>query len=374
MGTRSLNLPPELRREGRRIRRFFQRDKVRRFYLEGVYNHSGQGTVYKVKWVQPGTNPDHGRAMVMKLTDESRGDSEGLRVEEQTLQKLQNCRHVVSLLSTASDPLAAGAARHDWVWFYLEQLENGTLTNFLRRAKEAGHKTLPNRLLWRLFMCMVRGCIALAWPDQDFLSNETIPENGGTTAGITHQDMHGDNLMFGPLLEAPEHNLTPLLKMIDFGLSETWGTNTHQTTGATAEQWNVQDLGVLLATAMKLETDSRYQGQEITVDLSALGRPADATAPASGLLVDPDDPGDDPCPGVDPELRLLAAACMAFEPAHRPTLAQLAERGRDRLRAAAAPDHYAEYPGGAAWESDENIRALVQACIFDAEAPPPPPP
>lgn len=126
-----------------------------------------------------------------------------------------------------------------------------------------------------------------------------------------------------------------------------------------------------MATVITLQTDTRYTGQEIEVDLSVLpgpqghNRPTDVLSPASGILPDPDvDPLEDPCPHVNRDLRILVAACIASDPAQRPTLAELetwvfAEVQRNNPGAGG---------GGNTADDDQSIRALVKACAIDGDA------
>ncbi|RYO81300.1 hypothetical protein DL762_007209 [Monosporascus cannonballus] len=118
-------------------------------------------------------------------------------------------------------------------------------------------------------------------------------------------------------MENPEHDIPPVLKLLDFGQSEVWGNVRHDS-GATAEQWNIEDIGLMMASVIILETDKRYMGEEIEVDLSQFGRPNNILSPASGILPDAGsrdmDPNLDPCPHIDLGLRHIVAACMAEDP------------------------------------------------------------
>ncbi|RYP04276.1 hypothetical protein DL764_004539 [Monosporascus ibericus] len=190
-----------------------------------------------------------------------------------------------------------------------------------------------------------------------------------TSTGITHNDVHGDNFMFGPYVDHPEHDISPILKLLDFGQSEVWGNIRHDS-GATAEQWNVEDIGLMMASVIILETDKRYTGEEIEIDLSQFGRSNDVLSPASGILPDAGsrdmDPSLDPCPHIDLDLRHIVAACMAEDPKQRPTLTELEEWVYTHV-CNDYPVRYGAMPRGMDWETDETIQTIVRAGTFDAE-------
>ncbi|KAI0126387.1 hypothetical protein BJ170DRAFT_723817 [Xylariales sp. AK1849] len=364
----------------RRLEEYFEHDRKKRFHLEGYHGKGGQASVFKIKYVRPGGDSDITRSLVVKLADPTtNADVEGLKRERDLLQTMSGCKHIVRAHSITKDPLAPAAEGLGWAWMYLDMLENGTLTTFMERTKKAGQKSLPNRLLWRIFLCMIRACIAMAWPrgapDED--GNETTIGRPSAPTGMAHNDIHGGNLMFGSYMDRPEHDISPVLRLIDFGQSELWGNKRHDS-GATAEQWNIQDIGIMMATLIHLQVDSKYRGEEMEVDLSRLGRPQDAISPASGILSPaqardgnspPLAPGattSDPCPHTDLDLRFIIAACMAEDPNHRPTLTELENWAFSQVRNT-KPADYGAMPSGAYLESDEMIRKIVQNCIFEPD-------
>ncbi|KAK9777926.1 hypothetical protein SCAR479_05252 [Seiridium cardinale] len=112
----------------------------------------------------------------------------------------------------------------------LELLANGSLEEFVWKANNyMGQDTvlvrqLPNRLLWRFFLCFVRMMIAMAYPRNRVAgqapSIEQLPADHSQQPGrFTHRDIHVGNIMMGDFdpLE-PEHSITPILKLIDFGV------------------------------------------------------------------------------------------------------------------------------------------------------------
>ncbi|KAK8087190.1 kinase-like domain-containing protein [Apiospora phragmitis] len=104
----------------------------------------------------------------------------------------------------------------------IELLENGSMKEFLNKAKAHSAPRLPNRLLWRFFLCLARACVAMAFPRrfEGGQSLEDIPGRQSSTLRLyTHTDMHVNNVMLGGLnAQEFEHQISPILKLIDFGV------------------------------------------------------------------------------------------------------------------------------------------------------------
>ncbi|KAI0133441.1 kinase-like domain-containing protein [Hypoxylon sp. NC0597] len=343
------------------IQEYFDSDAQGRLTLEGYHAKGGQASVYKVKVrAQDGTVR---RSLVMKLADPQRNsDVAGLRREKAILRKLRYCKHIVTLRTDPNDPLADAASDLGWEWIYMDELENGTLTTFMQRAKEEGIERLPNRMLWFIFLCLVRSCIALAWPSDNADKDETTKglENV-QPSGVAHNDLHGDNLMFGTIVDSGEHGHIPILKLIDFGLA----AKVPRGREPTGEQQNIEDVGIMMATIVGLQTHRKYVGEEIEVDLTELGYDEKIVSPASRILGDDENDEPDPYPDVEWRLRLIIAACMASDPKDRPSLSELEHWVSDKVHNGTAKD-YPTRPGGRDWETNESIREIIQRCIHDA--------
>lgn len=118
--------------------------------------------------------------------------------ERQLLDRVRS-RHIMKLIQfgDGEDPLAQDGPRDELgQWIYLEYLQNGTLTNFMEKcAKEA---YVPNRLLWRIFMCLIRACVALSYvpdgpPVDRYDENEEVCALTDSSIGYSHDDLHCDN-------------------------------------------------------------------------------------------------------------------------------------------------------------------------------------
>lgn len=136
----------------------------------------------------------------------------------------------------------------------MENAENGSLQNLIdRHAELYNMEPFPNRLLWRFFMCcrfstltmfgasiilyiikltttrllVIRGCIEMAYYNAEQDGNQvnvttaTLESLDNIAPGpLSHQDIQGGNIVVGAIMpdfQAPEHYLTPILKLIDFG-------------------------------------------------------------------------------------------------------------------------------------------------------------
>jgi len=85
----------------------------------------------------------------------------------------------------------------------LEYLPNGSLNQLTKGMRAARPRPfLPNRLLWRIFACLVRACIGLIWPLEAGEGEQPqLEELRGEepTDAVVHGDIHGENIMIGDL-------------------------------------------------------------------------------------------------------------------------------------------------------------------------------
>ncbi|KAI1465828.1 uncharacterized protein F4812DRAFT_461517 [Daldinia caldariorum] len=203
----------------------------------------------------------------------------------------------------------------------------------------------------------------MAWPIRFPTGHETTTVYSGVPTGLAHNHVHGSNFMFGPVIDAPEHDVFPILKLLDFGIARIIHHN-HIGPNGTGEQHNIQDIGIMMASIFALQTDLKYTGAEVEVDLSKLGYPSYTLSPAAGILGDPDNAEADPLPHIDRDMRLIVAACMASDPRDRPTLADL-ERWVYSEVSNTYPAYYGANPGGATWEENATIRHILQESARD---------
>ncbi|KAI1161567.1 kinase-like domain-containing protein [Nemania serpens] len=119
-----------------------------------------------------------------------------------------------------------GSGQGSRALFITEMLENGDLSQLISAVRQ--HKErISNAILWRFCLCLIRMCLGLAYPPASFeenkndasLVNETIhPEH--EPRRIVHFDFDPKNIFVGQVLPGTEeHNISPILKLGDFGLA-----------------------------------------------------------------------------------------------------------------------------------------------------------
>ncbi|KAI0843525.1 hypothetical protein F5Y06DRAFT_6029 [Hypoxylon sp. FL0890] len=197
----------------------------------------------RYKWVGPLESRDgslsvHVRAVV------SSGDTEvwkdfvikrplenGIRCFEDECQRLQELSgsHLVQQVSLPLNPLdqplpnpqspdkfyewggqiyASGTGSYAIPYLVLEYLENGTLGDLIRKARQE-RVTLPNLLLWGLFRCLIHA------------SAEMVGVNQGAKRqgrNFIHPCFTLDNVMVGKYYpHTIDHRISPILKVANFG-------------------------------------------------------------------------------------------------------------------------------------------------------------
>ncbi|KAI1360106.1 kinase-like domain-containing protein [Xylaria arbuscula] len=188
---------------------------------------------------------DHWRSVVVKVLfsdDPSTMDFETEKCDTRELPaEYVNAEHILQILydgfqeerdagkrrRSRKSRIATGEPRLNC--FVTEMLENGDLSQFISKVRLRGEQ-IPNGVLWRFFVCLVRMCIAMAyppadnpaWKDEEPPITEEIPEEEDQIAPrrIVHFDFDPRNIFIGDIGDGnDEHELTPLLKLGDFGLA-----------------------------------------------------------------------------------------------------------------------------------------------------------
>ncbi|KAI0973715.1 kinase-like domain-containing protein [Xylaria arbuscula] len=226
----------------------------------------------------------------------------------------------------------------------LEYLENGTLDR-LRDHVQHANEAMPNRILWSIFLCLIRACAAMNdisnRPPGSTPELEEIQESLGPRVGVHHGDMHPGNILFGDAGDFPEHAVIPPAKLIDFGLA---------TEDAAGNPRNVMDAArnmvwLILRRLAPMSFDPVYHQGILTVGAILLGEE---------FL--------EQYPTLDLELRDLVVRCLAIRPRDRPLLSDLLQTAKQ----AVATKGEAFYGPLAPQESDVTIRNFVQEHIYDA--------
>ncbi|KAI8633618.1 kinase-like protein [Xylariaceae sp. FL1651] len=93
----------------------------------------------------------------------------------------------------------------------LEYIENGSLISLQKRLRQR-KKSLPNRILWSICLCLIRACVGMAYPmskpegAKSIL--ETIPTDGTPPGDLMHGDIAGRNVVVGTGDRLNEHRIS----------------------------------------------------------------------------------------------------------------------------------------------------------------------
>ncbi|KAI0908494.1 hypothetical protein F4824DRAFT_512605 [Ustulina deusta] len=273
--------------------------------------------------------PNDHRTIAVKAATWSNQD---IGTEIKSLEPLIWAQHIVTIIKI---PFKSNETR--WMndnTIITEYLENGTLMNLKRRLGENyPPRKLPNRILWAMFLCLVRGCIGMAYPPGNLRKTprgprdqllETLPRNSNARppSKLEHGDLHEANIMIGDF-DPIEHRWFPVLKFIDFGLA-------NEIDNAVAE--NILAIGEVMCGLI-------WASRDIT------------------QLVNDKKGANILDRNLDSELLMLVAQCIETDPASRPSLSRLLSVIHPKLR-----QTYPNIPE----ESDHYISQLVQKYILDA--------
>ncbi|KAI0532331.1 kinase-like domain-containing protein [Xylaria digitata] len=294
--------------------------------------------------------------------------AEELRSEIMWLKKLHGAKHIVKILASCDNaaqpdwdesPLVEGQrplpphtpftslAQIEGPVLALEYIENGDMLNLFRRMSvEDVH--MPNRMLWSLYLCLIRACIGMAYPISNLVGTpsvlETIPTDGTLPQGIKHNDIAIRNVMIGTGDGLDEHHIGHIFKLIDFG-----------------EAGAVDDPN--LGPPENLFTISAYVAFFINMAGINQRQPVmyKGFATRGGQLL-PQSWGE-PYPWLDPDLAGLIAECMYDDLTKRPTLQQALDRARHAVLNKTA-DSFPEPEE----ETDKAIMDFVQQFVLDCSA------
>ncbi|KAI1287850.1 hypothetical protein F5Y03DRAFT_401907 [Xylaria venustula] len=216
---------------------------------------------------------------------------------------------------------------------------------------------IPNRALWSIFLCLVRGLIGIAYPpdDPDSRKGQVIRETmkdvekGKEPSGIIHSDIDIYNSFIGypPSHRGPkdpEHIWHPIVKIADYGCmvrwdnswpdnikkGSLWGKDAYKSPEQLdpnlpfGTHTNVYQIGQIMHDLITLEPVNFAQRVKTKRSLTVpSGLKLEFMTYGGRLLNGPGYEIKNDWRNVDIELRELAAGCMASEAAWRPPLPQL---------------------------------------------------
>ncbi|KAI1100454.1 kinase-like domain-containing protein [Jackrogersella minutella] len=353
-GTGAIQRESWAKQEHQYIKRYFERD-TRNFKYEGILGYGATNVACKVKlrhrWWRYSLPSE---TFVVKRAFVPDQDAI-LKNEHRIIKRHRGALHIVQpyeLPRTIANPLD----RAERYTILLEHLENGSLSDFISRKQLWGHE-LPNRMLFKMFMCLVRACMAMAWPPRAPRGRRVMregipddPEERQNKEQLTHRDMHTGNILLGELDIAHwEHITTPILKLIDFERAVIVEDPAVANPGVSR---NILGIGKVMR---EIVTGNRYAYiRETTIRVNGFPEEIRSFAHLP----------EDRYPNLDDELRTLIVQCCAADLDQRPTLEELYVRVRECI--VARPSRvYPRYPLGQ-YETDRAIRRIARRLIFDA--------
>ncbi|KAI1753564.1 kinase-like protein [Xylaria castorea] len=227
----------------------------------------------------------------------------------------------------------------------LEYLDKGDLVT-LKIDIDNDQVHVPNRVLWSLFLCLIRACIGMAYPlerpENTRSVLETVPTDGTKPCGILHQDVAPRNIMIGSGDGLDEHHVGNLFKLIDFGCAREYDP-------PRGPPENLFDCARIMFQMLDYEP---------IASLAVVWK--NGSTRAGNILPPEDDLDDDPFPMVDLDLRDLIARCLYADARKRPTLQEALDEAQKAV--ARDPDTFPEPDE----ETDDSILEFFQVYIHDA--------
>ncbi|KAI0391287.1 hypothetical protein F5Y17DRAFT_17368 [Xylariaceae sp. FL0594] len=260
--------------------------------------------------------------------------------------------------------------------FATEYLPLGTLKQFLHRVLHKDYVMIPNRLLWRIWLCIVRQNIAMAFPpdipDGQYrgqLIRETLKPQ--IQLRLVHYANHLDNMVFADsdsILKGIEHGEPHLgVKLLEFSRVKmaNWEESLWNLPTRPDEFASRHNLFNAAFTLQSIACFTAYlAGETFSVDYnSAATYPVDmggfqfrdVRTFAHPVFMDNE--------AVDPSLRQLICRTMNTRAADTPSLKtqldiclEAVKRGEDDPG----------FPRIGTDETDSTIRKMLKECIYDA--------
>ncbi|KAI1799888.1 kinase-like domain-containing protein [Daldinia bambusicola] len=328
--------------DAQRLARYFSDDS--RFEFLGLIAHGSYGSASHVRYRDPTTETSID--FIVKRAFSSQMAEDAMRRERGYLQILEIENNPLN-----RQPSIAGQ------WITMEWLPCGSLANFILKAKTKVDR-LPNRLLWKFFLCLVRACIAMANPpnrDDGIVEREVVRVEP-PKKGVAHGDFHAANVVLGEPPSDFEHTITPILKVIDFGNASEWTWMDGMGTSTNNNIWEIGKFMISLITLNEREYIPRSGRGEIMMPNQGMILTTDAVA------ILPLDPPDARYPLLDPELGRLVCWCLATDMSEGPGLWEI----DNRVGFFAASRQPRDYQNRAE-ETDDYISRLWRQIVFDAD-------
>ncbi|KAI0515060.1 kinase-like domain-containing protein [Xylaria bambusicola] len=342
------------------IKGYFATSKYWEF--EKPLGHGGYGVAILLR--QKAEFGPHTQRIALKVALHREADE--LRNEIKWLKQVHGSKHIVRIVASCEKP-----SQPDWDTepqiqehqplppqtafnclaqlegpvLALEYIENGSLLDFFWRMQDEDVH-MSNRMLWALFLCLIRACIGMAYPIGSPIGTEpileTIPRDGRLAGDITHNDIAIRNVMLGGGDDLGEHHIGQIFKLIDFGQAD---DAAGPALGPTRNLRAVAELVAVMINMAGINTERTkiYKGK----------------ATLAGDII-PQRWGN-PYEWLDPDLAGLIAECMYKDSRNRPTLEGALRRASDAVMNK-RPGSYPEPRE----ETNDAIQKFVQKYILNA--------
>ncbi|KAI1073963.1 hypothetical protein F5B20DRAFT_586764 [Whalleya microplaca] len=332
----------------RTVEQVFTSDSPR-FRDVRLLGKGANGTAHRIKEIRAG---EVERNYVVKSV-EREADVEKLNKEIQLSTNMYGAMHSSQVIVRGGELLAPNSVLEDdppqrRIYHITELIQNVSLEEFLEKAVERQIHTgvpIPNRVLWMIFLCLVRMIMGMARPPKTPLNQspascrlEVLEKDPAPT---DYQIYHGDledfnNLIFGDI-DLEEHRLMPILKAIDFGRAVD-----------TNEKTSIVLNGM---TAPTLTSGNLYH----------IGRVM------QGIIGHRDNPDWRILfPNLDEDLYTLVQRCVVADGSKRPSVIEVFNQVNNAVATKTGPDSFPGKPNRDG-ETDFDIQLFVSEVVLSAE-------
>ncbi|KAI0104094.1 hypothetical protein F4776DRAFT_488153 [Hypoxylon sp. NC0597] len=319
----------------------------------------------------------HGGALVFKEEDENNAEIRRIIIkysigeeadidlvnEAYCLEMLRGAEHIVQIIPIDGASLnVSGTGRRPTM--ALEFIPYGTAHVLLQKIRIC-QTYLPNRLLWRILLCLARQLTAMAYPPRGEpnapVSSERIVP-GSASFGLTQNSCHLNNFVLGDLSPDAEHSLVPIVKLIDFGRGKMAPAQEAYYANLSGAGYMVMALASPELTSVERNRHFRKSYNDYELKHGPNAGEMITTSAHPDFLARQD---------LDPLLQDTIARMLSQFLNERPDLAELVQICEDAVAHRELADFENEHtiPELRNWETDDGIRQLVQTLILDADVP-----
>ncbi|KAI5925996.1 kinase-like domain-containing protein [Camillea tinctor] len=368
---------PRAAQEAQDMMKRFARAGERRFRFEKIIGEGSAGVTFKMRIKEeegppsPHRTPSRSvRRFVMKRSLNEQAER-NLAQEVKVLERFKASMHISRPFYIDDGKLENALSYINGPTLLTEWIEGGLLYDFIQRLGNRD-RPLPNRMLWRLFLCFCRFLVAMAWPpagDGSAAVIETIPAPKPPVSRLVHGDLNHRNVMVDAF-EPTEHSRVPLLKLIDFGGSRDLPAAANQPADI-AVKTNMLYIGQIMLTLLGGSHRGGSSDMQITTTggeaktIKSCARDLDNMNPAYKMPQPLIARHKDRMDNLDPRIRSLVAQCCALNTADRPDVEDLLKAIEDAIKTT-TQDYYSSYKY-AADETDSALQRISRQLLLDAD-------